>query len=123
MLSLTLAARGFHQLQRCAAAARCLPPLPAPPATRGHATRAMAATAQDGQSVDEQKRRVREEVKAALRALSTEQMAAESEQRLVHAEGMWETRRGSLAQVQCSAPCWLSNSLDCAPPFLPQVTP
>lgn len=52
----------------------------------------MVSAAQDGQSVDAQKRRVREEVKAALRALSTEQMAAESERR---AWG-WAVRRGPL---------------------------
>ncbi|KAI7841249.1 hypothetical protein COHA_005086 [Chlorella ohadii] len=77
MLRFSIAARGFRQqLQRCAAAARCQPPLPVPPTTRCFA---MSAAAQDGQSVDALKRRVREEVKAALRALSTEQMAAESE--------------------------------------------
>lgn len=80
MLGFSIAARGFRQqLQRCAAAARCQPPLPVPPTTRCFA---MSAAAQDGQSVDALKRRVREEVKAALRALSTEQMAAESEWRL-----------------------------------------
>lgn len=79
MLRFSIAARGFRQqLQRCAAAARCQPPLPVPPTTRCFA---MSAAAQDGQSVDALKRRVREEVKAALRALSTEQMAAESEWR------------------------------------------
>lgn len=102
MLSLTLAARGFRQqLQRCAAAARCLPPLPLPPATRGHATRAMAAEVQDGQTVHDQKRRVREEVKAALRALSTEQMAAESEWAAAVCAGRWVGRwpiANSLAQ-------------------------
>lgn len=84
MLSLTLAARGFRQqLQRCTTAAAGRQPLA--PAVGGQASRAMAAAAVSGQSLDAQKRRVREEVKAALRGLSEEQMAAESE---------WWGRRG-----------------------------
>ena len=82
MISLTLAARGFReQLQRCAAAGRQRrpPAAAAAAAAGGQAARAMAAVAEGGESLDAQKRRVREEVKAALRALSTEQMAAESE--------------------------------------------